>query len=252
MQKGLKHMSKFFFTKAAAVGCSLALLSALNITATAQTQIPNDTDIDTMTDLTDGCINIIAGSITAEPGETVKYPVYIANNAEGGFTTVGLRVYYDENLTPCMNKRGALAVDNGCTAGNDVMKSFCINPEEHLIGLGTVGAQPEFDNGVMFTVDITVPEDAAAGAVYPITLEVDKWLDSKTAPLDYVTLDGCITVAGDPEPEDPQEDPEGHGHHGQHLGPLEELLGMFEGEGELHIYWGPDGSWRISGEGKRP
>lgn len=189
-------MSKSIISKIAAVSCSVVALGALGITAAAQNPVPADSDISGFT-LTADKTNIIAGVIEAEPGETVHFPVYIANNAKSGFAATGLRLIYDAKLTPVTDEDGNLVFDKKCTAGDDVTKKFTLNAEKQIIGLGTMGSDPEKDNGIMYTVDIKVPADAEAGAKYPMTLEVDKWLDAKTNPLEYVTIDGYIFIAGE-------------------------------------------------------
>ena len=190
-------MSKSIISKIAAVSCSVVALGALGITAAAQNPVPADSDISGFT-LTADKTNIIAGVIEAEPGETVHFPVYIANNAKSGFAATGLRLIYDAKLTPVTDEDGNLVFDKKCTAGDDVTKKFTLNAEKQIIGLGTMGSDPEKDNGIMYTVDIKVPADAEAGAKFPMTLEVDKWLDAKTNPLEYVTIDGYIFIAGKP------------------------------------------------------
>ena len=189
-------MSKSIISKIAAVSCSVVALGALGITAAAQNPVPADSDISGFT-LTADKTNIIAGVIEAEPGETVHFPVYIANNAKSGFAATGLRLIYDAKLTPVTDEDGNLVFDKKCTAGDDVTKKFTLNAEKQIIGLGTMGSDPEKDNGIMYTVDIKVPADAEAGAKFPMTLEVDKWLDAKTNPLEYVTIDGYIFIAGE-------------------------------------------------------
>lgn len=269
-------MSKPVFKKAAAIVCSLATLSVLGITATAQTMTPDDSDIDSMTNLVDGKINIIAGTIEAVPGEVVKYPVYIANNVESGFTASGVRLFYAEQLTPCTTKNDKLIVDRNCTAGDDIVKSFSLNEEERIIGLGTMGSEGEKDNGILYTVNVKVPEDAQPGDVFLMTLEVDKLTDANVTSLDYATIDGCIYIAPteDPgeeeQPADPgeEEQPADPGEEEQPADPGEEeqpdtppavnppsigdIFGRLPGSGELHIYWTEDGSWTIYGTGKLP
>jgi hypothetical protein len=269
-------MNKALFHKAAALACSLATLSVLGITASAQTPVPDDKDIDTMTDLVDGKINIIAGVIQAQPGETVKYPVYIANNAESGFSAVGLRLFYDAKLTPATGKDGKLVVDKRCTAGDDLVKSFSLNTEKKVIGLGSMGSEPEKDNGLLYTVEIKVPKTAKEGDIYTMSLEIDKWLDGETNPIDCVTFDGCIYVGSlteqkqdEKEPKEPKEpkDPKGPKAHKEPKGPkdkkdkkpaqtkqTDDIYSLFHNssEGEIHFYWYEDGTWQMSASGKRP
>ena len=184
-------MSKSIFAKVAAVACSVATLGALGIAASAQ----KDTEVADRKDLVDGKTNIIAGIVEAKAGETVKFPVYIANNSKDGFAATGLRLFYDEKLTPVLKEDGKPKTAKG-EACDAVVSKFSHNAEKHIIGLGTMGDDPETDNGLMYTVEITVPEDAKAGDKFPMTLEVDKWLDAKTNAIEYATVNGYIFIAG--------------------------------------------------------
>ena len=185
-------MSKSIFAKVAAVACSVATLGALGIAASAQ----KNTEVADRKDLVDGKTNIIAGIVEAEAGETVKFPVYIANNSKDGFAATGLRLFYDEKLTPVLKEDGKPKTAKG-EACDAVVSKFSHNAEKHIIGLGTMGDDPETDNGLMYTVEITVPEDAKAGDKFPMTLEVDKWLDAKTNAIEYATVNGYIFLKDD-------------------------------------------------------
>lgn len=188
-------MSKSIFAKVAAVACSVATLGALGIAASAQ----KNTEVADRKDLVDGKTNIIAGIVEAKAGETVKFPVYIANNSKDGFAATGLRLFYDEKLTPVLKEDGKPKTAKG-EACDAVVSKFSHNAEKHIIGLGTMGDDPETDNGLMYTVEITVPSDAKKGDKFPMTLEVDKWLDAKTNAIEYATVNGYIIVDG-PIPE---------------------------------------------------
>lgn len=185
-------MSKSIFAKVAAVACSVATLGALGIAASAATE----TKVEDRKDLVDGKTNIIAGIVQAEAGETVKFPVYIANNSKDGFAATGLRLFYDEKLTPVLKEDGKPKTAKG-EACDAVVSKFSHNAEKHIIGLGTMGDDPETDNGLMYTVEITVPKDAKPGDKFPMTLEVDKWLDAKTNAIEYATVNGYIFLQPD-------------------------------------------------------
>lgn len=211
---------------AAALACSLMTLSALGITASAQTPVPADPDIESMMNLVEGKTNIIAGTVEAAPGETVTYPVYIANNSEPGFTATGIRLFYDAALSPCTDANGKLIVNENCTASDALYKSFALHADSNLIGFGSMGLAGETDNGLLYTVEIQVPADAQPGDVYEMNLDVDKFLDVNVNPLEYVAIDGSITVSGQAvQPEEPAEptepttpeqpdEPAGHHEHG--------------------------------------
>jgi LPXTG-motif cell wall-anchored protein len=190
-QKGLKHMSKSIFAKVAAVACSVASLGMLGIAASAQT----NTEIADRTDLVAGKTNIVAGIVKADAGETVKFPVYIANNATG-YAATGVRLIHDERLTVPLDGKKPKTTKG--VAGNDVTTTFSYNAEKRIIGLGTMGTDLEKDNGVMYEVEITVPADAKDGDKFPMTIEIDKWLDASTNPVEHAAINGYIIVGGTP------------------------------------------------------
>ena len=180
-------MSKSIFAKVAAVACSVATLGMLGIAASAQT----DTELADRDDIVAGKTNIVAGIVKAEAGETVKFPVYVANNT--GYAATGIRLIYDQALSPVLKADGKLTTKKG-DAGDDIMPTFSHNPDERIIGLGTMGTELEEDSGVMFTVEITVPADAKSGAKYPMNIEVDRWLDQDANAVEYTSLNGYIYV----------------------------------------------------------
>lgn len=183
-------MSKSIFAKAAAVACSVASLGMLGIAASAQT----NTEIADRTDLVAGKTNIVAGIVKADAGETVKFPVYIANNATG-YAATGVRLIHDERLSVPLNASKKPITKKG-DAGNDVTTTFSYNAEKRIIGLGTMGTDLEMDNGLMYEVDVQVPADAKNGDKFPMTIEIDKWLDAATNPVEHVAINGYIIVGG--------------------------------------------------------
>lgn len=184
-------MSKSIFAKVAAVACSVATLGMLGIAASAQT----DTELADRDDIVAGKTNIVAGIVKAEAGETVKFPVYVANNT--GYAATGVRLIYDNRLAPVLKADGKPTTKKG-EAGDDIMPTFSHNPEKYIIGLGTMGTEAETDSGVMYTVEITVPADAQAGDKYPMTIEIDKWLDANANAVEHTTVNGYIYLEGTP------------------------------------------------------
>lgn len=180
-------MSKSIFAKVAAVACSVATLGMLGIAASAQT----DTALADRDDIVAGKTNIVAGIVQAEAGETVKFPVYVANNT--GYAATGIRLIYDKAVSPVLKTDGKLTTKKG-DAGDDIMPTFSHNPDERIIGLGTMGTELEEDSGVMFTVEITVPADAKSGVKYPMNIEVDRWLDTDANAVAYNAVNGYIYV----------------------------------------------------------
>ena len=183
-------MSKSIFAKFAAVACSVASLGMLGIAASAEQK---NTEITDRTDLVAGKTNIVAGIVEAAPGDLVHFPVYIANNTTG-FAATGVRLIHDERLTVPLNNKKPITKKGD--AGNDVTTTFSYNAEKRIIGLGTMGTDPEMDNGIMYEVDIQVPADAKAGDSFPMTIEIDKWLDAATNPIEHAAVAGKIVIAG--------------------------------------------------------
>lgn len=186
-------MSKSIFAKVAAVACSVATLGMLGIAASAQT----NTELEDRKDIVAGKTNIVAGIVKAEAGETVKFPVYVANNT--GYAATGIRLIYDKALSPVLKADGKLTTKKE-DAGDDIMPTFSHNPDERIIGLGTMGTELEEDSGVMFTVEITVPADAKDGDQYPMNIEVDRWLDTDANAVAYNAVNGYIYVGNPPIP----------------------------------------------------
>ena len=183
-------MSKSIFAKVAAVACSVASLGMLGIAASAQ----KNTEIADRKDLVAGKTNIVAGIVEATPGETVKFPVYITNNTTG-FAATGVRLIHDARLTVPLNTNKKPITKKG-DAGDAVTTTFSYNADKRIIGLGTMGTDPEMDNGIMYEVDIQVPADAKPGDSFTMTIEIDKWLDAATNPIEHEAVPGKIFIAG--------------------------------------------------------
>lgn len=184
-------MSKSIFAKVAAVACSVASLGMLGIAASAEQK---NTEIADRKDLVAGKTNIVAGIVEAEPGDTVKFPVYVTNNTTG-FAATGVRLIHDARLTVPLNANKKPITKKG-DAGDAVTTTFSYNADKRIIGLGTMGTDPEMDNGVMYEVDIQVPADAKPGDSFPMTIEIDKWLDASTNPIEHEAVPGKIFIAG--------------------------------------------------------
>ena len=200
-------MNKTIIRKAAAFACSITVLSALGISASAQISAPADTDVNIVTDVNDSAVNVIAGNIEAAPGETVSFPVYIANNTAEGFAATGLRLNYDSRLTPCTNEDGSLVADENCVAGDALNMVFGLNADQNCIGIGTMGSQAETDNGLFCTIDFTIPADAQEGDVYAMDLEVSTFTDAKLNAIVCEAIGGSITVTEGSVPIDGPIDP---------------------------------------------
>lgn len=182
-------MSKSTFAKFAAVACSIATLGALGIAASAQTNEPIDES-----KLTAGKVNIVAGVVKAEAGETVEFPVYVYNNKEPGFAATGIQLYHDKDLTPVIKANGLPDGKLKEVALDPILSpSWDYNADELLIALGTMGQEATVGNGMFFTAKVVVPENPTKDH-FPMKLGVDKFLDADTNKVDYVTVDGEIYI----------------------------------------------------------
>ena len=186
-------MSKSTFAKFAAVACSIATLGALGIAASAQTNDPIDES-----KLTAGKVNIVAGVVKAEAGETVVFPVYVYNNKAPGFAATGIQLYHDKDLTPVIKANGLPDGKLKEVALDPILSpSWDYNADELLIALGTMGQEATVGNGVFFTAKVVVPEKPTKDH-FPMKLGVDKFLDADTNKVDYVTVDGEIYIETTP------------------------------------------------------
>ena len=186
-------MSKSTFAKFAAVACSIATLGALGIAASAQTNDPIDES-----KLTAGKVNIVAGKVKAEAGETVEFPVYVYNNKAPGFAATGIQLYHDKDLTPVIKANGLPDGKLKEVALDPILSpSWDYNADELLIALGTMGQEATVGNGVFFTAKVVVPEKPTKDH-FPMKLGVDKFLDADTNKVDYVTVDGEIYIETTP------------------------------------------------------
>ena len=120
-----------------AVACSIATLGALGIAASAQTNDPIDES-----KLTAGKVNIVAGVVKAEAGETVEFPVYVYNNKAPGFAATGIQLYHDKDLTPVIKANGLPDGKLKEVALDPILSpSWDYNADELLIALGTMGQE---------------------------------------------------------------------------------------------------------------
>lgn len=177
------------FAKTAAVVCGIILLVMIGIAASVkQTQeIPKRDDI--VADKT----NIIAGIVTAQPGEKVEFPIYVVNNAHGGFAIAGIRLFHDEKLIVSLNQQGEPVTKMG-VAADDFECAFSYNKDNCCVGLAMFSDNCENDDGVIATIEITVPSDARDGDKYPITVDIDKLTNKDLQPIGYAAVNGYIII----------------------------------------------------------
>lgn len=145
---------------------------------------------------------LYAESVTVQPGEKgVGLSVYIKDNP--GYSACGIRVYYNEAITPHLSETGHIDYEVG-PAADEVVSDVVVNTKKKIIGFGAMtGSGTETDDGLMFTVYFDVDENAKAGS-YPLKVEVDKMLDenlnsvSKQVPYQLEREYYSLNVEGDP------------------------------------------------------
>ena len=162
------------------VGSAAAAISLAASAMTAFAFQPVDLD-DRASELKSGITNIIADEVYAEPGETVSYRVMIQNNK--GYGPSGIALNYDAALTPVLEANGVKPALKWGDGSYGLTKSYSINKEKHLLGIGTTGTDNCEKDGVIYTAQFVVPADAKENTVYPMTLTIDKFLDAATDPV---------------------------------------------------------------------
>ena len=173
------------------VGSAAAAISLAASAMTAFAFQPVDLD-DRASELKNGTTNIIADEVYAEPGETVSFRVMIKNNK--GYAPSGIALTYDAALTPVMDADGIKPALKWGDGSYGLTKSYSINKEKHLLGIGTTGTDNCEKDGVIYTAQFVVPADAKENTVYPMTLTIDKFLDAATDPVANNPVNGWIRI----------------------------------------------------------
>jgi hypothetical protein len=182
--RALKRVIAFVGSAAAAIGLAASAMTAFAFQ-------PVDLD-DRASELKSGITNIIADEVYAEPGETVSYRVMIQNNK--GYGPSGIALNYDAALTPVLEANGVKPALKWGDGSYGLTKSYSINKEKHLLGIGTTGTDNCEKDGVIYTAQFVVPADAKENTVYPMTLTIDKFLDAATDPVANNPVNGWIRV----------------------------------------------------------
>ena len=183
-------MKKTIMAKIAAV-CGAAALGISGFSAFAQTDRP----VDERQDIVEGKTNIAAGIVRTDEGEKIKFPVYMVNNVPDGFTSLRVQLTYDQRLTPELDEEDTPVYKIG-EAANDVSCKFTHDAESHTITMTAAGKTPEKDNGVLFTVELTVPQ--SYNGELSVTVKVDQFLDAKNQPIASEAVNGYIYGMGSP------------------------------------------------------
>ena len=146
---------------------------------------------DRASEVKSGTANIIADQVYAEAGETVTVRVSMLNNT--GYAGSGIRLFYDKSLKPVLNGNGYPVMEYG-DGSYGLSKTNEINEAEYLIGFGTMGQEDCTTNGTIYTVKFVVPADAAENDEYKLRLEIDKFNDYRSEPVNNNAVDGWIRI----------------------------------------------------------
>lgn len=136
----------------------------------------------------------IADQILVPVGQkVVSYSVSIKNNP--GYEALGLPLKTPENIVPeKMNDQMIRPIITGEGCGGLTI-SACYNSEGHSICVGTMGNGVDCTkDGAVFAVQLVLPDDAAVGDVYPITIPRVEMYNAGGRSYSCATVDGWIKI----------------------------------------------------------
>ena len=155
-----------------------------------QTFVPHDV-IDKCTDIDRTQNNVIcAGRFECRAGDIIDFPVYIYNNT--GYGPAGIRLVYDAAVNPLISSNEKYATPGEASDSLSVYPTW--TPERYSVSFGTMSQKNELDSGIIFTARIQVPSDSEPGTIYPMKVEIDKFLDKDNMPVKYTLYDGWIRI----------------------------------------------------------
>ena len=186
--------------RVAAIVCSATVLAAVSVTAfiaNAQETVPMK---DRTSELTAGKANIVADQVYAQPGEKISYSLYVTNNT--GFAISGLALYYDSRLDAVQNDElteidpvfdtGEITALKG---GQNLYQFASLNETVSVVSAGTIGnSNATTEEGKYITFYFNVPSDAKPGDIFPMDVQITRWLDYEYTSLSYVDVDGWVKI----------------------------------------------------------
>ncbi len=193
--------------RVAAIVCSATVLAAVSVTAfiaNAQETVPMK---DRTSELTAGKANIVADQVYAQPGEKISYSLYVTNNT--GFAISGLALYYDSRLDAVQNDElteidpvfdtGEITALKG---GQNLYQFASLNETVSVVSAGTIGnSNATTEEGKYITFYFNVPSDAKPGDIFPMDVQITRWLDYEYTSLSYVDVDGWVKIPDETETE---------------------------------------------------
>ena len=177
--------------KAAAILCSAAALAVFGAAAIPADAFETVDLQDRAGELKANMVNIIADQVYAEPGETVDFRVLLSGNT--GFTNSGIALVYDEALDVVTEGKDDPVTEVG-NAARTLMTDDSLNTKERIIAFSSSGMINATEDGTLFTAHLTVPENAADGTTYPMTIEIRHFQDERQKAVTNTVIDGWIKV----------------------------------------------------------
>ena len=136
------------------------------------------------------------------PDSENTLPAEAQKDPKGYFSRLFNRELSDEEVAAILNsmlKKPEPVYEPEIEQGSITAKSnitVSITPDEHMLGVAFTAVEDNTDDGVLFTMYLTVPEDAASGTVYTLTPEIVSWINAqRISYADQITVvSGSITV----------------------------------------------------------
>ncbi len=104
----------------------------------------------------------------AQPGEVVTVEIAVGGeNVDSNYSTTGFHVYWDDALTVQPQKNGKYA------KAGEALEDINVEQKDNGasgVFLASMGSEDLGYEGVMWTINLKVPDDAVAGTVYPIDI----------------------------------------------------------------------------------
>lgn len=177
--------------KTAAILCGAATLALAGVSAFSVNAFETVDLEDRADELNASKMMYVADEVYAAAGETVNYSVYVQNNT--GYSSGGITMYYDPALQIVMADEIKAKCEKGPGADGLTM-THSLNSKANIFGFSVMGTDNCKNDGIVFKIQFTVPENAEAGAVYPIRLETVQIIDEKSELVDCTTVAGWIKV----------------------------------------------------------
>lgn len=106
---------------------------------------------------------------TARPGETLDVGVFLYDNT--GYIKSTVTIKADRNLQISTEKNGRTAVQGGILNGNDISYSAGVPTADGIFSVSVISSGAIIqENGLLFMLRMTVPDDAKPHTFYPIDI----------------------------------------------------------------------------------